>query len=83
MLSTIKNIFPPCQETVPLLKKKSSHAKSISKRQERSFEPWCDYLFTLVTEEKVVVANDEAILFDQVEENFIKIVEETGYFETV
>lgn len=81
MLSNIKNLFPPCPETVPLLKKKSSQAKCSSKRQERSFEPWCDYLFTLVTEEKVVVVDDEAILFDQVEENFIKVIEETGYFE--
>lgn len=83
LLSNIKNLLPPCQETAPLLKKKSSQAKSASRRQERSFEPWCDYLFTLVTEDKVAVADGEIILFDQVEENFINAIEETGYFETI
>lgn len=36
-----------------------------------------------MTEEKVVVVNNEAILFDRVEEDFINVLEETGYFETI
>lgn len=39
VLSSIKNLLPPCQEIVPLLKKKSSQAKSSARKQERSFEP--------------------------------------------
>ena len=36
-----------------------------------------------MTAEKLVVVDDEVVLFDQVEVNFINVLEETGCFETM
>jgi hypothetical protein len=56
-MNSIKKLIPP--GFVPLLKRKSStHTKTIKTEAENYFEPWCDYLFSLLANGKITTNSD-------------------------